>query len=209
MTNNTNREHQLTALGRYLTTRYGSTTTIRALACHYHLDEVYIEGVVRELRVRGELAVRIRDPFPGQPPPIPARPRCPTEDTCIARLDAALATPPAPNESVSRLAWRYNLSRITVRRHLRAAGWRLPEFPPFNNGLDAEGDDEWIDTILYAHANGRSNRETARHLHITADLVGKVIDQHATQTPRPVPEPRPANPLSPPRPPVLRCGVNQ
>ena len=206
MTNTISRERQLTALGRYLTTRYGSTTTIYALACQYHLDEVYVEGVVRELRLRGQLAVRILDPVPRQLPRIPVTPPRPTEEACIARLDAALAMRPDPNESVSRLAWRYNLSRIAVRRHVRAAGWALPEFAPQHGGPDAEGSADWIDTIMYAHTNGRSDRDTARYLHVTADLVREVTDQHATRTTQHVPEPGLVNPPSSPEPPTSRCG---
>ena len=148
---------------------------------------------MRELGLRGELSVRIVDPVPRQLPSIPAqlaKPRFPTEDTCIARLDGALAREPSVTESVSRLAWRYNLSRITVRRRVRAAGWTLPEHSPQNTGLDPDGSDEWVDTILYAHASGRSNRDIARYLHISADRVGEVIYQHAARTPRFVPDKR-------------------
>jgi hypothetical protein len=179
MTHHASREHYVAALGRYLTTQHGRTTTLRALASRYDLDEIYVGGVVWELRQRHELAVTIVESSPTAQLPIPATPAAPHEQVRIAHLDAVFETPPDRHESVSRLAARYNLSRSTVRRRLHAAGWSpLPEFPPHYPRTDAEHETERIDTIRSAYTNGQSNKDIARYLRITVDLVESVIEQH-------------------------------
>lgn len=179
MTHHASREHYIAALGRYLTSHHGRTTTLRALASRYDLDEVYVGGVVWELRQRRELAVTIIESSSTALLPIPATPAAPPEQVRIARLDAVFKTPPDQHESVSRLAMRYNLSRSTVRRRLHAAGRSpLPEFPPQDLGTDAERETERIDTIRSAYTNGQSNKDIARYLRITVDLVESMIEQH-------------------------------
>lgn len=168
MTDRDGRAPDVAGLGEYLRTRH-LAMSVTVLAREFALTEVYVAGVVGELRRRGQLATTVLPPLLDLPP-APAVARIPSEQSRIARLDAYLRLPPARGDSRQRLAVRFNLSQVIVRDHALEAGWRLPEHSRRAASTE-EHRSELIATIMDAHRNGLPAKKIIRRLGLPPNVV--------------------------------------
>lgn len=171
------RAARLQALGLYLTSAPGRAQSVSTVADLFHLDEVYVSGVRWELDRRELVAAMFTIPGGFRPPP-PVAPDAGSDEYRIAQLDRYLRDQPGDDESIARLALRFNLSRPLVRRRLHAAGWSLLEYArPHHPPTDEERHAEHINTIMAAYRHGVSIEDISHHLHQGRDVVERIIEQ--------------------------------
>jgi AraC-like DNA-binding protein len=171
------RAARLHALGRYLRSAPGRAQSASTVADLFHLDVVYVSGVRWELDRRERLAAMVTIPGGFMPPP-PCAPDAGSVEYRIAQLDRYLRDQPGDDESIARLALRFNLSRPLVRRRLRTAGWALLEYArPRHPPTDEEQHAEYITTIMAAYRHGVSIEDIGHHLHQGRDVVELIIEQ--------------------------------